>query len=182
MFVKIKIIRFFYTSRKNKKYLSYLYNKLSEILFNYWIINCFRALEEIFFAYNWMLQNFPALGTSGKFILVGGDSAGGNFSVGLTLMCMKNGIRLPDSLILMYPALLCQMYPSPSRWSTCRLVFGCWITWFISSWERNNCLISWANSQNNNHFYSKWSVLSENSCHFVNSLIFSSIYFLLNLR
>jgi len=74
-----------------------------------------RALEEIFFAYNWMLQNFPALGTSGKFILVGGDSAGGNFSASLTLMCMKNGIRLPDSLILMYPALLCQMYPSPSR-------------------------------------------------------------------
>ena len=28
--------------------------------------------------------------------------------------------------------------------------FGCWITWSISSWERNNCLQSWVNSQNNN--------------------------------
>ena len=43
-----------------------------------------------------MLQNFPALGTNGKFILVGGDSAGGNFSAGLTLMCMQNDIRLPE--------------------------------------------------------------------------------------
>jgi len=77
-----------------------------------------RALEEIFFAYNWMLQNFPALGTNGNFIIVGGDSAGGNFSVGLTLMCLRHGIRLPDSLMLIYPALLCQMYPSPSRLMT----------------------------------------------------------------
>ena len=75
----------------------------------------FRALEEVFFAYNWMLQNFPSLGTTGKLILVGGDSAGGNFSVSLTLMCLRNGIRPPDRLIVMYPNLLCQMYPSPSR-------------------------------------------------------------------
>ena len=65
-----------------------------------------------------MLQNFPALGTNGKLIIVGGDSAGGNFSVGLTLLCLRHGIRLPDSLILIYPALLCQMYPSPSRLMT----------------------------------------------------------------
>ena len=78
----------------------------------------FRALEEIFFAYNWMLQNFRSLGTNGKFIIVGGDSAGGNFSVGLTLLCLRHGIRLPDSLMLIYPALLCQMYPSPSRLMT----------------------------------------------------------------
>lgn len=62
-----------------------------------------------------MLQNFPSLGTNGKFIVVGGDSAGGNFALGLTLMCLKTGIRPPDSLLLMYPSLLCQMYPSPSR-------------------------------------------------------------------
>ena len=148
-------------------------------------MNCFRALEEIFFAYNWMLQNFPALGTSGKFILVGGDSAGGNFSAGLTLMCMKNGIRLPDSLILMYPALLCQMYPSPSRWSTCPLVFGCCLTWFISSWERNNCLLSWANSQNDNYFHSKLQpriISNKNSCYFMNLLSLASNYFFLSLR
>ena len=74
-----------------------------------------RAQEEVFFAYNWMLQNFPSLGTTGKFILVGGDSAGGNFAMGLTLKCLKSGIRPPDHLMLMYPSLLCEMYPSPSR-------------------------------------------------------------------
>lgn len=31
------------------------------------------------------------------------------------MMCLKNGIRPPDSLLLIYPSLLCQMYPSPSR-------------------------------------------------------------------
>lgn len=77
---------------------------------------CFpRALEEIFYAYNWMLQNFPSLGTTGEFILVGGDSAGGNFSSGLTLKCLEARIRPPNSLLMIYPALLCQMYPSPSR-------------------------------------------------------------------
>ena len=29
---------------------------------------------------------------------------------------------------------------------------GCWITWFISSWERNNSLQSWSNSQKDKHF------------------------------
>ena len=40
------------------------------------------------------------------------------------------------------------------RWSICPLAFalGSWITWFISSWERNNCLQSWANSQNDTIF------------------------------
>ena len=75
----------------------------------------FRAIEECFFAYNWMLQNLASLGTNGKFILVGGDSAGGNFAMGLTYLCIKEGIRAPDNLVLMYPSLLCEMYPSPSR-------------------------------------------------------------------
>ena len=62
-----------------------------------------------------MLQNLASLGTNGKFILVGGDSAGGNFAMGLTYLCIKEGIRAPDNLVLMYPSLLCEMYPSPSR-------------------------------------------------------------------
>ena len=79
-----------------------------------------RALEEVFYAYNWMLQNFLSLGSSGKFILVVGDSAGGNFSIGLTYLCIKNGIRPPDNLLLVYPSLLVEMYPSPSRLLTYR--------------------------------------------------------------
>ena len=40
-------------------------------------------------------------------------------------------------------------------WSTFPLAFGCWITWFIWSWERNYYLQSWANSQNDNYFHWK---------------------------
>ena len=65
-----------------------------------------RGLEEVFFAYNWMLQNFPSLGTSGKSILIGGDSAGGNLALGITYLCIKNSIRQPDNLLLIYPSLL----------------------------------------------------------------------------
>ena len=46
------------------------------------------------------------------------------------------------------------------------LAFGSWVTWFFSSWERKNCLQSWANSQNDNYFHSKRqprAILCENS-------------------
>ena len=106
--MKKKISKIFVKSHVDENSILTLGNILDSI-------SNFRALEEIFFAYIWMLENFSSLGSSGKFILVGGDSAGGNFSAGLTLMCLRHGIRPPDSLILIYPSLLCQMYPSPSR-------------------------------------------------------------------
>lgn len=74
-----------------------------------------RAIEEVLYAYCWMRNNFARLGTTGEFVLVGGDSAGGNFSVGLATQCIQLGIAKPDALVLIYPSLLCQMYPSPSR-------------------------------------------------------------------
>ena len=74
-----------------------------------------RALEEVFYAYCWMLQNFIILGTTGKRIILGGNSAGANLAVGLLHLCIKNGLPQPDSLFLAYPSLLCNMFPSPSR-------------------------------------------------------------------
>ena len=47
---------------------------------------------------------------------------------------------------------------------------GSWVTWFFSSWERNSCLQSWDNLQNDSYFHSKRhprTILSENSCQFV---------------
>ena len=72
-------------------------------------------MEEVLFAYCWLLNNFALCGTSGKRILVGGDSAGANLSLGLALQCVEHSLRKPDHLVAFYPALLCQMYPSPSR-------------------------------------------------------------------
>jgi len=74
-----------------------------------------RALEEVFYCYVWMLNNFNALGTTGKKIVFSGDSAGGNLVTSLTLKTITNSIRIPDSLVLSYAALLIQFYPSPSR-------------------------------------------------------------------
>ena len=44
-----------------------------------------------------------------------GDSAGGNLVLSLTLRCIKHGVRVPDGLLLAYPALnLVQKKFSPS--------------------------------------------------------------------
>jgi len=74
-----------------------------------------RALEEVFYVYCWVLNNFPALGTTGKKIILTGDSAGGNLVSSTTLKTIANHIRVPDALVLSYAALLIQFYPSPSR-------------------------------------------------------------------
>ena len=65
---------------------------------------------------------------------------------------------------------------------TCPLSFGCWITYFISNWEGNNCLKRWANSQNDNYFHSKRIIWNKNGCYFVNLLSLSNNYFFLSLR
>ena len=53
------------------------------------------------------------------------------------------------------------------------------VTWFILDWEESNCCQSWANSQIDNYFHSKWqllTVLSKNNCHFVNLHSFDNSY------
>lgn len=34
-----------------------------------------------------------------------GDSAGGNLVAALTILCIKSGVRVPDGILLAYPAL-----------------------------------------------------------------------------
>ena len=48
-------------------------------------------------------------------LIISGDSAGGNLVTSLTLKTITNDIRIPDSLVISYAALLIQFYPSPSR-------------------------------------------------------------------
>lgn len=48
-------------------------------------------------------------------MIVVGDSAGGNLIAGLTIQCIQLSLPKPDRFVGMYPSLLCQMYPSPSR-------------------------------------------------------------------
>ena len=62
-----------------------------------------------------MLNNFSLLGATGRRVVVGGDSAGGNLGIGLTLQCIQMSLPKPDAIMAIYPALLCSMQPSPSR-------------------------------------------------------------------
>ncbi|XP_068146798.1 hormone-sensitive lipase [Drosophila tropicalis] len=74
-----------------------------------------RALEEVFYAYCWMLKNTSILGTTAERIVCAGDSAGANLSIGLALKCIEQGIRIPDGLFLAYCPTLVSFVPSPAR-------------------------------------------------------------------
>jgi hormone-sensitive lipase len=70
---------------------------------------------ECYYVYVWALKNFQKLGTKGKKIIIIGDSAGGNLAASVTLKAITDGIRIPDALFLIYPALYMHFVPSPSR-------------------------------------------------------------------
>lgn len=74
-----------------------------------------RAIEEVFYAYCWMLKNAEYLGTTGKRVVLAGDSAGANLCIALTLKCIEMGIRIPDGVFLAYCPTLINFVPSPAR-------------------------------------------------------------------
>ncbi|XP_061718416.1 hormone-sensitive lipase [Cydia pomonella] len=74
-----------------------------------------RALEEVFYAYCWMLNNFSTIGTTGKRIVFAGDSAGANLLASCTLKILSAGLRPPEGLFLAYAPLLVSFTPSPAR-------------------------------------------------------------------
>jgi acetyl esterase/lipase len=68
------------------------------------------AIHDCFFVYIWCLQNFEKLGTLGRRVIFVGDSAG---ATAFAASCC--GIRVPDSVIPVYPVLLVKDLLSPSR-------------------------------------------------------------------
>uniref|UniRef100_A0A336MJV2 CSON000309 protein n=1 Tax=Culicoides sonorensis TaxID=179676 RepID=A0A336MJV2_CULSO len=74
-----------------------------------------RALEEIFYAYCWILQNASLLGTTAKKIILAGDSAGANLNLGIALKCIQMGIRKPDGIFMAYCPTVVDFVPSPAR-------------------------------------------------------------------
>lgn len=74
-----------------------------------------RALEEVFYAYCWMVKNAAALGTTAEKIVCAGDSAGANLCIGVALKCIEYGIRAPDGVFLAYSPTLVSFVPSPAR-------------------------------------------------------------------
>lgn len=74
-----------------------------------------RALEEVFYAYCWMVKNASSLGTKAEKIVLAGDSAGANLCIGVALKCIEYGIRAPDGMFLAYSPTLVSFVPSPAR-------------------------------------------------------------------
>ncbi|XP_072931144.1 hormone-sensitive lipase isoform X2 [Epargyreus clarus] len=74
-----------------------------------------RALEEVFYAYCWMVNNFEKIGTTGKRIVFAGDSAGANLIASCTLKILNAGLRPPEGLFMAYAPLLVSFIPSPAR-------------------------------------------------------------------
>lgn len=73
-------------------------------------------LEECYQAYKWILKNGKDhLNINLDKIILAGDSAGGNLALALVLRAIKEGVRLPDAMVLSYPSAYLHFSPSPSR-------------------------------------------------------------------
>lgn len=73
-----------------------------------------RALEEIFYAYCWALENFHSLGTTGERIVLAGDSAGSNLISSLMVKLIEEGIKLPHGIVNIYGIFNIDFMISPS--------------------------------------------------------------------
>uniref|UniRef100_A0A6A7FVG4 AGAP002567-PA-like protein n=1 Tax=Hirondellea gigas TaxID=1518452 RepID=A0A6A7FVG4_9CRUS len=74
-----------------------------------------RPLEEVLMVYCWALNHLSILGTTGRTIVLTGDSAGGSLVTGLTLRCLQLGVRPPDGLFLAYTPFMLKLLPSPAK-------------------------------------------------------------------
>uniref|UniRef100_A0A915HQN9 Hormone-sensitive lipase n=1 Tax=Romanomermis culicivorax TaxID=13658 RepID=A0A915HQN9_ROMCU len=75
-----------------------------------------RAVEEVLYAYAWVLNNADRLGWTGQRICFAGDSAGAHILTSVTLRAIQMTVkRLPDALVLIYSPFLVEYSPSPSR-------------------------------------------------------------------
>lgn len=73
-------------------------------------------LAECYEAYKWIIQNAEhILGQPLKKLIVAGDSAGGNLSMGVCSRAIVDKIRIPDALVLSYPVTLLSSAPSTGR-------------------------------------------------------------------
>ncbi|KAF0977148.1 hypothetical protein FDP41_003801 [Naegleria fowleri] len=73
-------------------------------------------VEECYSAYKWLLSNCEKLlGAPLKKFVIAGDSAGGNLALATIYRAIRDDIRLPDAVVLSYPATYLDFNPSPSR-------------------------------------------------------------------
>jgi len=63
------------------------------------------AIDDVWQAYVWIVNySYMHLGITPEKIILIGDSAGGNLCNAITMLAIQNNFRIPDELILCYPA------------------------------------------------------------------------------
>lgn len=74
-----------------------------------------RAVEEVFFAYCWVLNNPELVGSTCENIVFAGDSAGGNLVTSCVIKCIEMGIPKPIGLFNAYSIFLVNLVKTPAR-------------------------------------------------------------------
>ena len=59
--------------------------------------------------------HFVFLGTTAENVVLAGDSAGGNLVLSVALRAGMYGIKMPNSIVSMYPACVVRYSASPAR-------------------------------------------------------------------
>ena len=91
-----------------------------------------------FDAYCWIREHAADLGIDAQRIAVGGDSAGGNLTVAITLLCKRENYPMPAFQLLIYPSVDPAMsFPSVDEFAT-----GYFLTKNGMSWFRDHYLES----------------------------------------
>ena len=86
-----------------------------------------------FDAYAWVHENSETLGIDNKRIAVGGDSAGGNLTIGVELTCKKESYPLPAFQVLIYPSVDLPMnFPSVEEFASGYFLTKRGMSWFRS--------------------------------------------------
>lgn len=86
-----------------------------------------------FDAYMWVRENAKILGIDRERIAVGGDSAGGNLTVGVELLCKEERVCVPAYQILIYPSVdLPMSFPSVNEFESGYFLTKAGMTWFRS--------------------------------------------------
>jgi len=62
------------------------------------------GFDDAWQAYYWLITHGETqLGVKMKYVILAGDSAGGNLALAVTLRCIRTRFRIPDGLLLAYP-------------------------------------------------------------------------------
>ena len=89
--------------------------------------------QDGFDAYRWIVENAQQLGVDSDRVAVGGDSAGGNLTVALTLACKSQNYPMPKLQVLLYPSVDPTMsFPSVEKFAKDLFLTKGGMRWFRS--------------------------------------------------